>query len=180
MFCLKIISFFFYIGPLDPFLLEQKDELFKILHDYHKQNCQCDFFYECIKTYRRFVSFNKMFHSLKYLKRQSNVNYFVEYTDHRTQSQFGTIECFFQYQIRTYALLQNFQVVHAFSCYLQKSRYYTLLKDSIDSIYFVLKKTNNHQIVIADTIQKHMIVFENVKKKSTVIATPVSSLVEHD
>ena len=45
---------------------------------------------------------------------------------------------------------------------------------------FVLKKTNNRQIVIADRIQKHVIVFEYLKEKSTVIVTSVSYLVEHD
>ncbi|CAF3256097.1 unnamed protein product [Rotaria socialis] len=153
------------LGPLDLFLIERKHELFNELNNYHKQNCLCSDFYECIKTYRRFVLFNKIFHSLQYIKRKTTNSYFVQYLYRSEQPEFGIIKVFFQHRRYTYALIQNFQVVNAFSEYFKESQYYALLKQSIDKIYFVLKRTNNSRIVLADKIQRHLIIFENCKGK---------------
>ncbi|CAF3073771.1 unnamed protein product [Rotaria sp. Silwood2] len=64
---------------LDLFVLERKDPLYYELLNYHNNNCDCNDFYQCIKTYRRSIIFNKMFHSLQYTKRKNTNSYFVQY-----------------------------------------------------------------------------------------------------
>jgi hypothetical protein len=94
--------------------------------------------------------------------------------------EFGMIEVFFRYQGQTYALVKNFQVVNAFSDYLTDSHYYELLKQPINKFFFVLKKTNNNSIVSVEKLEKHMILFEDIPQKGLILATPVSSMNEHD
>ncbi|CAF3121443.1 unnamed protein product [Rotaria sp. Silwood2] len=167
-------------GPLDLFSLAHNDPLFDELFDYHQQMCNCNNYNMCIKTYRRCRVLKQIFHSLQYIKRKNTISYFVQYLFRSNQTEFGTIKIFFQHHGQTFALIQHFQVINAFSDYLKESRYYDLLKQSIDNFYFVLKKTNINRIVSVEKIQKHLIIFEDALGKSHVLTTPVSSMTEHD
>jgi hypothetical protein len=121
-----------------------------------------------------------MFHSLQYVKHKITISYFVQYLYHLDLFEFGTIKVFFQHQGQTFALIQNYQVTNAFSDYFKQSRYYALLQRPIDNFYFILKKTNVNRIVSVERIQKHVIIFENIIEDSCVLATPLSSMAEHD
>lgn len=121
-----------------------------------------------------------MFHSLQYFKRKNTMSYFVQYLFYRDQVEFGDIKIFFKYQGQTYALIQNFQIVNAFSDYIKESHYYELLKEAIDHFYFVLKKTNISRIVLVEKIQKHGIIFKDIIQKPLALATVVSTITEHD
>ncbi len=172
--------FHFYLGPLDLFTLSNGNPLFYKLLNSHKQLCGCNNFRECIKPYRRCVVSKIMYHSLQYTKRKSTISYFVRYLFRPNMFEFGMIEVFFRYQGQTYALVKNFQVVNAFSDYLTDSHYYELLKQPINKFFFVLKKTNNNSIVSVEKLEKHMILFEDIPQKGLILATPVSSMNEHD
>jgi hypothetical protein len=117
---------------------------------------------------------------LQYFKRKTTIIYFVQYVFRFDQTEFGTIKVFFKRHDQTFALIQYFQVINAFSDYLKESRYYDLLKQPIDKFYVVLKKTSINKIVSVENIQKHLIIFENAIKKPLILATPVSSMTEHD
>lgn len=167
-------------GPMDPFILSNDNSSFRRLLNYHVEICNCNDFHKCVKTYRRCLVSKSMYHSLQYTKRKSTISYFVKYLFRSNVFEFGVIEVFFEYQQRTYALVNRFQVVNAFSDYLKKSRYYELLKQPLDNIFFVLEKTNDNRIVLAEKIEKHMIIFENIPEVGFISATPMSSTTEHD
>lgn len=154
--------------------------LFYELFNYHQQTCDCNNYWECIKTFRRCLISKKMCHSLQYLKRKNTISYVVRYLLRPGLFGFGAIKVLFQHQQQTYALISEFQVVDAFSDCLKESRYYKLLKQSIDNFFFVLKKTNRSRIVVVEKIEKHLILFENIPKKGFILATPISSMTEHD
>jgi hypothetical protein len=144
--------------------LIHSDPLFGELLDYHQQNCDCNNYNTCITTYRRCRVLKQIFHSLQYFKRKSTISYFVQYLFRFDQTEFGIIEVFFKHHDQTFALIQYFQVINAFSDYLKESRYYDLLKQPIDKFYVVLKKTNINKIISVENIQKHLIIFENALK----------------
>ncbi|CAF3327366.1 unnamed protein product [Rotaria socialis] len=167
-------------GPLDVCLVRQENPLFHELSNYHQKSCDRNNYCQCIKTFRRCLIFKKMYHSLQYVKRKNTTSYFVKYLFRPGNFEFGSIKVFFQHQQQTYALIQHFQVINAFSDYLKDSRYYGLLKQAIDNFYFVLKKTNITRIVLVEKIQTHMIVFQNIPEKAFILATPISAITEHD
>lgn len=160
--------------------MKEENQVFLALFNYHRQICDCNNYHTCFKTYRRCLIGKKIYHSLQYGKRKNAISYFIKYATGGNSFEFGSIQVFFQYKQQTYALIQNFQHVNAFSDYLKESLYYDLLKQSIDTFYFVLKKTNINRFVLAKNIEKHMIIFQGILDKSLILATPISSITEHD
>lgn len=160
--------------------MTEENSVFPELFNYHKKNCDCNNYHACFKTYHRCLIGKKMYHSLQYVKRKNTISYFIKYAIGGDNFEFGAIKVFFQYKQQTYALVQNFQRVNAFSDYLKESRYYNLLKQSIDTFYFVLKKTNINRFILVKDIEKHMIIFQGILNKDLILATPISSITEHD
>ena len=108
----------------------------------------------------------KMYHSLQYIRRKNTISYFIKYAIGGDNFEFGSIKVFFQHKQRTYALIQNFQHANAFSDYLKESRYHDLLKQSIDTFHFVLKKTNTNRFVLVEKIEKYMIILQGILEKA--------------
>ncbi|CAF1147912.1 unnamed protein product [Adineta ricciae] len=166
-------------GPLDLFPMNKEEPFFLELLNYHRDICGCNNYQGCVKTYRRCLIRQKMFHSLQYVKRKRTNSYSVQYEIRSGLKEFGIIEVFFQCKGNTYALIKNFQVTNAFSDHFQGSRYYDLLKRSIDKFYFVVKRTNNGRLISAEKVEKHLVIFEDIFGKALLI-TPISSMTEHD
>lgn len=150
------------------------------LKDFHAIVCTCHDLNSCLKIYRRFISHNRMFHSLLYNKRHNSVSYFVQYSsgDNVHEKRSGAIDLFFVHNGRGYAIIKQHRAKELFSNSFRKSSYYHLLKKPVDYLYFILESSHCQlDIVLSDQILNHCIV---VEKDDYLFATNILSYNEHD
>ena len=135
---------------------------------------------DCFVVYRRFVIHDQMFHSLIYNRAKRSLNYFVQYLfeNDANDRRFGSIELFFTYEQRGYAIVQHHPCQHLYSDCFKRSRYYGLLTAPLDSLFFILEKQcRQRDLLQTSWIVNHCIVIEMT---SSLFVTPISTYDEHD
>ncbi|CAF4927705.1 unnamed protein product, partial [Rotaria socialis] len=148
-------------GPCDQASTSSSD--YDYLMNFHSLNCTCNDLNSCIKIYRRFINYDKMFHSL---------------LDNAQVQRFGAIDLFFMFNGFGYALIKYYPVKEFFSDAFKMSNYYYLLKRPVDYLYFILEKSHcQHDVVPIDPIVNHCIV---VEKNDYLFVTNILSYNEHD
>lgn len=140
----------------------------------------CDNINNCFTIYRRFIIRQQIYHSLIYNKRQTSKSYFVQYLFNNdiNEQRFGIINYFFTYLTQAFAVVQYYPRRSLYSDCFKQSIYFSLLKNPLDSLFFVLEKHHlQTDIVNVDWISSHCIVIE---MENSLFVTPVSSYNEHD
>ncbi|CAF0963236.1 unnamed protein product [Rotaria magnacalcarata] len=102
-------------GPYDQASTSASD--YDYLLNFHSFICTCNDVNSCIKIFRRFINYDKMFHSLLYKKRHNSVSYFVRYSfsDNVQEQRFGAIDLFFMFNGFGYTLIKYYPVKEFFS-----------------------------------------------------------------
>ncbi len=165
-------------GPMDP--LNQSPDTVNHAYDCHKNLCDCVNWNKCMTIYRRCLVRELMFHSLLYKKRQQCISYFVQYFSHGDLKQrcFGAIKYFFTCHSKSFALIQRYSIIRSYSEFFQTSKYFNLLKKTIDSFFYVLQfESGRLDLIPVENISIHCIVIE---ANGYLVATPISSYNEHD
>lgn len=166
-------------GPVDPSSLPASQH--QNAEEFHTHLCStCNGLDQCFVVYRRFVIQQRMFHSLIYNRRRQSISYFVEYrlSDDAEHQRFGSIHYFFIHQQRGYAIIGRHSVKHAYSDFFKASKYYDLLKDPLNVLFFVLEKYSQRiDLVQTHCITNHCIVIDT---NDSFVVTPVSNHNEHD
>ena len=166
-------------GPNDP--SNDSADQYEGAIDFHSRLCDdCSELNDCLTIYRRFIIHRQTFHSLIYYKRRQSVSYFVEYMFDQNikDRRFGVIKYFFTHKEQGYAAIEHHPTKCLYSDYFRRSKYYGLLKEPLDFLFFVLeRKCDNTNLVHTSWIVKHCIVIEMDK---SLIVTPISVYDEHD
>ena len=76
--------------------------------------------------------------------------------------------------------MQRYSRLGGLSEYLKASAYYQLIRQPLDSFYFIVNETDDFEVVASEKILNHLIVFDGVVENPAVLVTPVSSAHEHD
>ena len=154
------------------------DEAMEDLQVHHRMMCTCDRVNTCICVHRRCIIKSTTYHSLAYLKRQTTVSYFVQYTDTKQNVLFGSVKFFFTSKGRTFALINHHPSYSLFSNFFSSSQYHSILSKYIDVYFHVLTLDSPFlDCVSIDGISNMCIIFE---KDDHLIATPISVGYEHD
>lgn len=162
-------------------MLSGNDTVAIHLLNYHETMCPCRKYDYCFKPFGRCIIKQEMFHSLHYGRKKETISYFVQYaSDNSDRSCFGQIQVFFQHQSKTYALLSEYEQKYVLSDHMKGSKYYGLVKEPLDNLFLVLDETTTCTVVSVKNIVKHLIVFENLLRTSSILVTPISCVDEHD
>lgn len=166
-------------GPIDR--SNQNASEHEDARELHSDLCGiCDNVNSCFTIYRRFVIRQQTYHSLIYNKRQTSISYFVQYLFHNdvNDRRFGIINYFFTHMNEAFAVIQYYPRRSLYSDCFRKSKYFSLLKSPLDSLFFVLEKYHlQTDVVNVNWISSHCIVIE---MENSLFVTPVSSYNEHD
>ena len=147
---------------------------------FHDQLCRCRQSHDCMKIYKRLVINRRVFHSLLYAKRGESISYMIQYTGEDGDFEFGIIEYFFNLIIdgKFYAVVDQWRLTIPYSRHLVHSKYFHLLKEPLDSFFFVVdKRSIGKKFISTDAIIKHCILFEI---DNDAFVTPISCYDEHD
>ena len=140
--------------------------------------CSCNKSDQCVRIYRRCVIDKKAYRSLIYSRRNSTINFFVQYYQKEENSNFEKIRYFFTPNNETFAVIDHYEVKNKFSEFFISTSYYELLRKSIDSFFYVLySHTSKVYCVPMSFIKNHCIIFEMV---DYVIVNPLSVYSKHD
>lgn len=166
-------------GPIDPSPSPASE--YKYTLEFHSSLiCDCVHLNSCIVIYHRFIVRQQIYHSLIYTRRRNSISYFVEYCSANDipNRRFGSIKYFFVYENEGYAVFDTHSIRHDYSDFFRASKYYGLLKDSLNCVLFVLEKNSRRtEFVKTDFIINDCIVID---MNDALLITPVQNCYEHD